>query len=292
MILVVGATGNLGAAVTRLLLERGERVRILVRGSSAPETLTRAGAQVVRGDLKDRASLDAACQGVDVVITTANSAGRGGDDNPRTVELEGNRNLIDAARNAGVGQFIFVSAQIADPNSPVPFLAGKGRSEEYLRASGMPYTIIAPNMFMEVWTSMLVGTPARAGNPVTIVGEGHRKHSFISAADVARFIVAAVRKPAALGKRLVLGGPRPLSLREAAEVYGRTLGREVPVRSVRPGEPIPGVPENVQGIAAGLDMFDSPVEMSDTIREFGVSLTPLEEIARRECAAAADEVRA
>ncbi|HJR40903.1 MAG TPA: SDR family oxidoreductase [Gemmatimonadaceae bacterium] len=287
MILVVGATGNLGMAVTRLLLERGERVRILARPSSAHESLTRAGAELAVGDLKDRASLDAAVKDADIVITTANSARRGGDDNPRTVEMEGNRNLVDAAKAAGVRQFIFVSAQIADVNSPVPFLAGKGQTEEYLRQSGMPYTIIAPNMFMEVWTSMLVGAPARAGRPVSFVGEGRRKHSFISAADVARFIVAAVRNPTALDKRLVIGGPEALSLREAAEVYGRVLGRDVPVRSVPHGEPIPGVPDTVQGIAAGLDMFDSAVDMEETSRVFGIALTPLEEVARRECAGGA-----
>ncbi len=284
MILVVGATGKLGTAVTKLLLDRGERVRILARGGNAHEPLARAGAEVVRGDLKDRASLDAACAGVDVLITTANSAGRGGDDNPQTVELEGNRNLIDAAKASHVKQFIFVSAQIADANSPVPFLAGKGKAEQYLRESGVPYTIIAPNMFMEVWTTMLVGAPARSGQPVTLVGEGRRKHSFISAADVARFIVAAIDNPSALGKRLVLGGPQPLSLREVADIYGRVLGREVPIRSVKPGEPIPGVPETVLGIAAGLDMFDSPVEMAETSRTFGVPLTPVEDVAKRECA--------
>ncbi|HJU90002.1 MAG TPA: SDR family oxidoreductase [Gemmatimonadaceae bacterium] len=283
MILVVGATGDLGAAITRLLLDRGERVRALVRSSSY-ESLTREGVEVVRGDLKDRASLDAAVKDVDVVITTANSARRGGDDNPQTVELEGNRNLIDAARSAGVKQFIFISAQIANASSPVPFLAGKGQSEEYLRASGMPYTIIAPNMFMEVWTSMLVGAPARAGRPVTLVGEGRRQHSFISAGDVARFVVAAVRNPNALNKRLVIGGPKPLSLRDVAGVYGRVLGREVPVRSVAPGEPIPGVPDTVLGIAAGLDRYDSPVDMEETTRTFGIHLTSLEEVARRECA--------
>jgi NADH dehydrogenase len=284
MILVVGATGKLGTAVTKLLLERGEQVRILARDGNAHEPLERAGASVVRGDLKDRASLDAACAGVDVVITTANSAGRGGDDNPRTVELEGNRNLIDAAKASHVKQFIFVSAQIADATSPVPFLAGKGKSEQYLRESGVAYTIIAPNMFMEVWTTMLVGAPARSGQPVTLVGEGRRKHSFISAADVARFIVAAIGNPSALGKRLVLGGPQPISLREVADIYGRVLGREVPIRSVKPGEPIPGVPETVLGIAAGLDMFDSPVEMGETSRAFGVPLTPIEDVAKRECA--------
>ena len=284
MILVVGATGELGGAVTRLLLAQRRPVRALVRPRSPQEPLRQAGAEVVLGDLKDRASLDAACQGAETVITTANSARRGGEDNPQTVDLEGNRNLIDAAKAAGVKQFIFVSAQIADPNSPVPFLAAKGKAEEYLRTSGVPYTIVAPNAFMEVWPALLVGVPAVAGQPVTLVGEGCRRHSFISAGDVANFIVAAVGHPAALNKRLVLGGPEPLSFRDAVVVYERTLGRSIPVRSVRPGEPLPGVPETAWGIAAGLEMYDSPVDMTDTARTFGVRLTPFQEVVSRELA--------
>lgn len=284
MILVVGATGQLGADVARLLLERGERVRILARNEQAAEPLTRAGAELVRGDLKDRGSLDRACAGASVVITTANSARRSGDDNPQTVDLQGNHNLIDAAKAAGVRQFIFVSAQIADPRSPAPFLAAKGKSEEYLRDSGLPYTIIAPNLFMEVWAATLVGMPARAGQPVTVVGSGQRKHSFISVRDVARFVVAAVNKPDALGKRLVLGGPEALSFRDVAQIYGRVLGRDVQVRSVAPGEPIPGVPEPVAQIAAGLDQFDSPIDMNDVSRQFGVRLTPMEDVAKGDAA--------
>ncbi|MDQ3696625.1 MAG: SDR family oxidoreductase [Gemmatimonadota bacterium] len=284
MILVAGGTGDLGGAVTRMLLARGEKLRVLVRPSSPYASLADAGAEVAIGDLKDRASLDAACRGVETVITTANSARRGGEDNPQSVDVEGNRNLIDAAKAAGVRHFVFVSAMGADPNGPIAFLAAKGKTEEYLGASGMRYTIIAPNAFMEVWTSMLVGAPARAGQPVTLVGEGRRKHSFISAADVAEYVVAAVSNPAALDARLVLGGPEPLSLREVASIYERALGRGVAIRTVRPGEPVPGVPESLWGMVAGLDMFDSPVDMSETSRIFGVAPTPLADVARRECA--------
>lgn len=90
MILVAGGTGRLGGLITRHLLEQGKEVRILVRrnspseelakqGMATPiETLIDAGAQPVYGDLKDRASLDAACQGIETVVTTANSARRGG----------------------------------------------------------------------------------------------------------------------------------------------------------------------------------------------------------------------
>jgi NADH dehydrogenase len=240
------------------------------------------------GDLKDRASLDAACRGVETVITTANSARRGGEDSPQTVDFEGNRNLVDAAKVAGVRQFIFVSALVADPNSPVPFLAAKGKAEEYLRASGMPFTIIAPNAFMEVWPAMLVGVPAAAGEPVTLVGEGRRRHSFISAADVANFVVAAVGHPAARNKRLVLGGPEPFSFRDAVAAYERALGRSIPVHSVRPGEPLPGVPQAVWGIAAGFDTYDSPVDMADAARTFGVRLTAFDEVVSRELAGRRD----
>lgn len=279
MILIVGSTGSLGNAIARMLLARGEAVRILTR-QDAPE-LVAAGAQAVRGDLKDRASLDRACAGVNTVITTANSALRGGDDNTQSVDVDGNRNLVDAAKQAGVAQFIFVSANGADPNSPVPFLAAKGRTEQHLQASGMSYTIIAPEAFMEVWMGMVVGGPAMANQPVTVVGSGNRKHTFISARDVAMFTVASVNNPAALNRRLVIGGPDALSFREAAAAFGRVLGREVAVQSVAPGQPIAGFPQVVADIMAGLDMQDSVIDMAALSREFGITLTSVDDFARQ-----------
>lgn len=281
MILVVGATGNLGSAITRMLLGQGKSVRILARPQSNYQSLVAAGAHAVMGDLKDPASLGQACLGCDVVITTANSALRGGDDNVENVDLNGNRNLIDAAKAAGVKQFIFVSALQADATSPVPFVAAKGKTEEYLRSSGIPYTIIAPNAFMEVWLGMVVGMPIMNGQPVTVIGEGHRRHSFISAADVAAFVTASVENPRAENRRLVLGGPEPLSFRDAAGIYGRVTGCEPVVRSVRPGEPIPGLPESMQGMLISFDMYDSPIDMAETARTFGIQLTSLEKVVRR-----------
>src|SRR5438132_2414832 len=255
MILVVGATGNLGCAVTLMLLAQGQPVRILVRSQSDYQPLADAGAQVVLGDLKQPGSLDAACQGADTVITTANSAARGGVDTVQTVDLEGNRHLIDAARAAGVKQFIFVSVLTADANSPIPFIQAKGKTEDSLRASGMPYTILAPNGYMEVMLAGVVGMPVLMGQPVTIVGGGRRKHSFISASDVAAFILAAIDNPAALNQKLLLGGPQPLSFRDAVEIYERVLARPIPVSSVAAGSPVPGLPENVAQMLAGMDTY-------------------------------------
>jgi uncharacterized protein YbjT (DUF2867 family) len=293
MILVAGATGLLGGSITRQLLAQGHEVRILVRRNSPSEQLAQqgmatparalieAGAQPAHGDLKDPASLAAACQGVTTLITTANSAVRGGGDNPETVEKQGNRALIDAAKAAGVGHFVYVSAQVADPHSPIPFVAGKGQTEQYLQASGLPYTIIAPIAFMDVWVFLLVGLPIMSGQPVTVVGSGERLHSFIAMADVAAFTLASVDNPAAVNQRLVIGGPKPLSFRDAAAVYQRVLGRPVEVRSVSPGEPVPNLPPGAQGMAAAFDSYDSPVDMNGLAAQYGVRLTTLESFVRQ-----------
>jgi uncharacterized protein YbjT (DUF2867 family) len=293
MILVVGASGRLGGLITERLLARGDRVRVLLRPDSpaeqlaaqglatSPTRLLGAGAEPIYGDLKDSASLDEACRGAAVVITTANSAMRGGADNIQSVDLLGNRNLIDAARRAGVGQFVFVSTHLADPASPVPFLQAKGKSEEALRSSGMAYTILAPDALMDVWVAMVVGLPALRGQPVIVVGGGHRKQSFIAAADVAQFAVVAVGHPAAVNRRLVVGGPQALSFRDATSAFARVIGRDLVVKSVDPGTPIPHLPDTMVAMLAGVDMRDSILDTSQLAEVFGVRLTSVESFARQ-----------
>jgi len=292
MILVVGATGRLGGRISKRLLADGQPVRVLVRSNSPSEALVKqgmttptqslidAGVQPAYGDMRDPASLAAAIEGIDVVITTANSASRGGEDNVESVDMKGNQSLIDAAKAAGVKQFIFTSVNIADANSPVPFLAAKGQTEAYLKASGLPYTILASNAFMEGYVAMIVGRRALSDQPVTVVGSGARVHSFICIDDVASFAMAVMNHPAARNARLVLGGPQAISFRDAAGIYGDLLGREVPVVSVAPGEPVPGLPEEEVPVVASFDMYDSPIEMDDLCETFGVTLTPLATVAR------------
>jgi uncharacterized protein YbjT (DUF2867 family) len=281
MILIVGATGRLGGMVTGRLLAEGKTVRILTRSQSNYQPLAASGAQVVLGDLKQPDSLLAACLGVDTVITTATSIDRGGEDTIQTVDVAGNRNLVDAAKATGVKQFIFVSLLQADPNSYIPLFQAKGVTEDYLHASGIPYTIIAPHGYMELMVAHVVGIPAMMGQPVTIVGGGRRKHSFISMGDVAAFIVASISNPAAINQKLLLGGPQPLSFRDAVAIYEGVLGHQIQVRSVAPGEHVPGINDGIVQALAGLDTYDSPIDMTQTTRTFGVHLTPLEEVARR-----------
>ncbi len=278
MILIVGATGQLGGLIAHRLREQGPDVRGLVRDGSDYSGLVAMGVEPSVGDLKDRASLDRAMQGVETVITTANSAARGGSDTVDSVEIAGNRSLIDAARDAGVKHFVFTSAMGASVDSPVPFLKGKAAAEEHLEHSGMTYTILSPNIFMEVWFGMILGLPLQTGGPVTIVGEGNRRHSFVSMQDVASFAVASVDNPAARNRQIFIGGPEPLSWNDVITRASKVLGRTLSVRRISPGEPLPGLPDVVAGLLAGMDTYDSPVDMTETAATFNVTLTPADKV--------------
>ena len=283
MILLAGSTGFVGGMIARLLLERSHPLRILVRPESDHQRLLDAGAEKALGDLKDRVSLAAACRGIDTVITTASAGQRGGADTPTTVDLEGNRSLIEAARNAGVKQFIYISALAGTVDHPVPLPRAKALTEVTLRESGVPYTILAANGIMDVMLPVVIGYPLSLGRPVTLVGEGRRRHSFVAARDVAAYAVAAVDHPDAVNRRIPVGGPDALSWHDMIDAYERGLGRPVPVEWIKPGELLPNVPsapglaEFLSGLLASLEMFDSPVDMTAASRTFGVTPTTIDE---------------
>lgn len=153
MILIVGATGNLGGIITRGLLARGKDVRILVREGRNYAPLVAAGATPAIGDLKEPASLDAACRDVGTIVTTATAISRQPPDTLETVDDAGYRNVIEAAKAAGVRHFVFTSALGSSPDSPVPLLRIRALNEQRLRESGMTYTILQPNIYIEVWAA-------------------------------------------------------------------------------------------------------------------------------------------
>ncbi len=291
MILVAGATGQLGGAVAQQLLAQSKRVRALVRANSpskgmaaqgmatAEATLRAAGAEIVYGDLRDRASLDAACQGVQTVISTVTSIAR--DQDFAHVDIEGTQSLIDAAQAAGAGHFIFVSANGASAGHPVPLYDAKGRVEAYLKQSGLDYTILRPGPFMEIWLAMVAGMPLAAGEPVTLVGQGATRQAFVSAGDVAAYVVAAVDNPHARNRTLEIAGDRPVSFAKAIQAIAQALGREIPIRYVAPGEPVPLLPEGVGAMLAGMERADTLIDMRQTAAEFGIPPTPVETFAER-----------
>jgi uncharacterized protein YbjT (DUF2867 family) len=287
MILVAGATGMVGGMIVDGLLARGNRVRALVRSAKSAEIFQARGVDTALGDFKDRASLDRACAGAEVVITTANSASRGGSDTPESVEEQGNRNLIDAARAAGVRQFVFVSALGSDLNSPVPLLRGKAIAEQYLRESGLTHTILMPNLYLEIWCPNIVGRAAQAGQPVTLIGEGRRQHSMISAADVAAFAVAAAGNERAYNRVLVVGGPQAVTWHDVIAAHERVQGRKIEVRYLPLGGVLPGLPDFVSGFMNLLETYDSVIPMESLAQEFGVRQVTVDECIERQLEAAA-----
>lgn len=283
MILVVGATGSLGGRIARDLLTQGHSVRAFVRAAADARALRSAGADIASGDLTDAASIARACDGIHTVITTASASNRP-HDSVDDVDLHGNLRLIDSAREAGVHHVIFASTLAASEESPVPVFRAKAAAERRLRESGMTFTILHANGYMDVWFPMLIEAAVMQNRPVTLVGESRRRHSFIAERDVAAFAVAALKHAHARNATIVLGGPEAVSFRDVVAAYETALGRTIQVMSVAPGEPIPGLPEPVWGIAAALETYDSPVPMHDTARTFDIELTSALDFARSRAA--------
>lgn len=291
MILVVGATGRLGGIIVKKLLVKGYQVRVLVRENSPSEALAgqglaytaaelvAAGAEAVTGDMRDRASLDSACQGVETVITSANTVLREFD--IEGVDFGGTLSLIEAAKSTGVKQFIFVSVAGSDSNSPDPVLRSKSLVEQHLRASGITYTILKPGIFMEVWVAMTVGLPLQARQPVTLVGQGDHHHAFISQEDVADYAVAAIDNPAARNADIYIGGPAAYSWVEIVKTVGDVIGMQLPMTFVAPGSPIPYLPESMWGLLYVMETFESSIPMEETSRIYGITPTSLESFAQR-----------
>ncbi|HET9419371.1 MAG TPA: NmrA family NAD(P)-binding protein, partial [Chthoniobacterales bacterium] len=157
MTLVVGATGMLGGEICRRLLAAGKSVRALVRSTSDPvkrQNLERLGAELMEGDLKDRSSLDRACRGAAAVLSTPTAIGskREGD-TFQSVDLNGQMQLVDAARAANAERFIFISVSKGIGESGNPLIEAKRAVEKHLRESGLVYTIVRPSFFMEIWLS-------------------------------------------------------------------------------------------------------------------------------------------
>lgn len=233
MNLIVGATGLLGGEICRLLAQQGKAVRALVRDTSNTEkvaALKGSGAQIVRGDLKDRASLDAACRGASAVVSTASSTlSRQEGDSIESVDRHGQLNLIEAAEAAGVKHFVLISFASSDIDFPLQ--SAKRAVEERLRHGRMTYTILQPSFFMEVWLSPALGFDL-ANSTAQLYGAGHNKLCWISFQDVARFAVASLDSPHARNAVIPLGGPEGLSPLEVVRLAEQAVGKPFAVQHV------------------------------------------------------------
>ena len=289
--LVVGSTGMVGSEVCALLVAKGKAVRALVRATSDPikvSQLKALGVETVQGDLRDRASLEAACSGVETVITTASSmpfAYKPGENDIRTTDLEGEMNLIDVAKAAKVRYFVYNSFS-GNLDLDFPLRNAKRAVEQHLKESGLTYTILRPSCFMEVWLSPAVGFDA-ANAKAMIYGDGTKPLSWITVHDVAAFAVASLENPAARNATLELGGPEALTPLQVVKIFEETQGRKFTVQFV------PADALKAQQVAATDPMQQSftglmrcvatgdPIEMSETLKAFPIKLMSVKEYAQQ-----------
>jgi NADH dehydrogenase len=281
MILVAGATGGLGGLVSERLRARGETVRALVRATTAPEKIERLramGVEIFPGDLRDPASLDAAARGADTVISTVSiiATAQPGDSFDET-DNAGTRALIDAARRGGARQFIFISFE-HERYPDAPLVSAKRDVEQYLRESGVPYTIIQASLFMEVWLGPHLGVDA-AARTAKVFGSGDRPLNYISVRDVAEHVVRSVGVADVINETLRIGGPESLSQREAVRLFEEAFGApfqvtEVPEAAIEAqwrGAPDPFT-RTFSALMLGAARGD-PVDARELERPFPISLT-------------------
>jgi NADH dehydrogenase len=209
-------------------------VRALVRYTSHAAkvaALQSLGCDVVVGDLRDRGSLDAACTGADVVISTvtAITTARTGE-SFATTDAAGNIDLIDAASAAGVGQFIFVSFD-TDGFPDAPIVEAKRAVEERLTRSGMAYTILQPALFMESWLGPMLFADTAAAT-AKVYGSRDVRIRYIAVGDVAEVVVRCVGHPAARNAVIPLGGPEALTQREAVTYFEKAFATPFAVTEV------------------------------------------------------------
>jgi uncharacterized protein YbjT (DUF2867 family) len=234
MILVAGATGLLGSEICRRLVAAGHAVRGLVRRTSNPTTVERLralGVDLAEGDLRDRASLDAACRGVRTVVSTATTTlSRQPGDSIEGTDRDGQLALVEAAVAAGAQQFVLVSYSGRIPEAD-PLTRAKRTVERRVKESGMTYTILRPSIFMEVWLSPALGFDYPAGR-VTLYGSARNPISWVSLGDVAAMAVASVEHPAACNAVIEFGGPEPVAPLEVVKRFEHATGRDIEVQLV------------------------------------------------------------
>ncbi len=231
MILVAGGTGTLGTRLLPLLADRGLDVRILSRKHGKAPPLLGDRVKILDGDVRDPRIVEQAMVGVRTVISAITGFGMDRDVNPRTVDWEGNENLIRAAKTAGVEHFILLSVCQAGPDHPIELFRMKHVAEEHLRGSGAPWTIVRATAFAEFWLDLLDQTAAASGRPV-IFGRGANPINFVSVADVAALAERAVVDPSTRGATFEIGGPQNLSFNELAAGLQRASKRTATARHV------------------------------------------------------------
>jgi len=276
LIVVTGATGQQGGATARELLAAGHRVRAVTRkpDGDAAKALAKLGAEVVRGDLDDAASIKQAFAGAWGLYAVQNTWEAG----VQKEEEQGLR-VAEVARPAGIQHFVYASVASAHRKTGIPHFDNKARVEAKIRALTFPsYAIVRPVFFMENWLSPWFkpgidkGTLAIGLKPTT-------KLQMVAVADIGKYGKLAFEKHAELNGRAVDIAGVDLPIPQAAEIIGRAAGRPVTFVQVPIGE----VRKASEEYAIMLEWFETTgydVDIAGNAKAFGIRPTAFAEWAR------------
>jgi uncharacterized protein YbjT (DUF2867 family) len=236
-ILVTGATGHVGSELVRVLQQRKADFAVMASpsGRSAP------GVLAVEGDFADRASLERAFRGFDVLFLLLPLV-------PNKLELA--RNAVAAAQAAGVKHIVRSSGAGADAASPLSIARLQGEIDELVRNSGLQWTVLRPSFFMQNWVNFHVGQLKTGAYRVP---QGNGAIGMIDVRDIAESAAAVLLDPAAhAGHTYDLTGPEALTNAQMVAAISEAAGRrieyiDVPEAAAESGLRAAGMPDQAVG---------------------------------------------
>ena len=224
-ILLTGATGNVGSELTKALVARGVSFRALVRNPNAAKARALAalpGAEIVQGDFDQPATLAAALAGVERAFLLTNS----------TTQAEAQQlRFVALARQAGVRHLVKQSQWAATPDSPVRFLRYHAAVEEAIRNTGLAYTFLRPNLFMQ---GLLLFKDSIAQQNKFFAPIGDAPISLVDVRDIAAAGAAALTEAGHENQVYNLTGPAALTHGQLAATLSTALGKPISFVDVPP----------------------------------------------------------
>ena len=233
-VFVTGATGFIGRRLCQHLIAKGHFVRCLVRPNSDLSPLQYLSVELWRGDVNDPASLEGALEGIQTVIHLVGIIReRPPQATFQRVHVEGTRNLLAAAREAGVQHCLYLSAIGAGPGPQYPYLHSKWEAEELVRQSDLPWTVVRSSIVFGQGDEFLTKLAALVRHPpagdrtlapfVPIIGSGKTRFQPIWVEDLAECLALTLGNPALHGQVITLGGPEQVSYEDMVDLIMDTL---------------------------------------------------------------------
>ena len=293
MILVTGGTGFVGGHVVHELRGRDLPVRCLVRDLRRGARLTAWGCELAEGDVTDPASLRAAIGGVDTVIHLV-AIRQGRREQFQRIMVDGTRDLLAVATDAGVRRFVHMSAlgTSEETKELVPYYWAKWENEQRVQGSGLPYVILRPSFVFGPDGGILPTFVKLARlTPLTpIIGSGRQRIQPIWADDLAKYFADSVERDDVANRIFELGGPDVVSWNEFWERLKRIRGirrpsLHVPVALMKVNalltERLPGDIPLTRDLLKMLEHGDNVVIDEAAVRTFQVPLLPVDDQLRR-----------